>query len=243
MGWHVLFVPWPRALGDTLEEHTLLASDVRLTPGPGKGADRMKQAAARMKHPERPHTGFGLEYKYKNEQWRAATAAKGKEYTEVWYTGTRSVILSSLDATGVVYVRGHSLPGSSTIFSKTGGERSHLRASEVGDRLMASGLRETFAGDLKCYNCHSAEAHPETATSGFAQQLADYLFDKGFVACRYWGYAGALSSFPEEALAGKGKVMKTSNTPGSPQVRARVARRRIMPAGLIAAEAALSRFR
>jgi hypothetical protein len=233
MGWHVLFVPWPRALGDTLEAYSALADDVRLTPGPSG-------PAARMKHPERPHTGFGMEYEYKNQEWRKATRAKGKEYTEVWYTGSTSILLSSLDATGVVYVRGHSMPGSPTIFTKSGGNESHLQASEVGERLIESGLRESFGGDLKCYNCHSAEANPASGASGFAQRLADYLFDRGFVTCRYWGYAGALSSFPEALRAG---VAKTSNTPGQPALRARVARQRIVPAGVMAAGVGLARFR
>jgi hypothetical protein len=236
--WHVLFVPWPRALGDSLDEHTALAADVQIISNrkPAAGGP-----GARMKHPDRPHTTAGMEYEYKNRQWLAATAAKGKDYLEVWYTGSMSIALSSLDASAVVYVRGHSLPGSPTIFTKVGGDTSHLTASEVGDRLIASGLRESFAGDIKCYNCHSADSGTEGGDA-FAQRLADYLFDKGFVTCRYWGYLGSMSSFPE-AVAGRAGVHKDSKADGRPNWRAQVARRRITPRGLTAAEHALARFR
>ena len=236
--WHVLFVPWPRALGDTLEENSALAGDVRLIAPNRTAGDG--GPSARMKHPDRPHTTFGMEYEYKNQQWRAAATAKHKDYVEVWYTGSTSIILSALDASAVVYVRGHSMPGSATIFTKAGGATSHLTASEVGDRLIASGLRATFAGDIKCYNCHSADAG-DAGGDAFAQRLADYLFGKGFVTCRYWGYVGSMSSFPE-AVAGGG-VHKDSEAPGRPKLRAKLARQRITPRGLIAAEHALARLR
>ena len=234
--WHVLFVPWPRALGDQLEESTALAADVQLISPNRKAADG--GPGARMKHPERPHTTAGMEYEYKNAQWRATTDAKGKDYVEVWYTGATSIILSGLDASSVVYVRGHSLPGSPTIFTKVGGNTSHLQASEVGDRLIASGLRESFAGDIKCYNCYSADSGAEGGDA-FAQRLADYLFGKGFVTCRYWGYTGSMSSFPE-AVKGGG-MEKNSQWDGGPKVRAKLARRRITPRGLTAVGQALAK--
>jgi len=234
MSWHVLFVPWPRALGDSLEAHTALANDIQLVPSPD-GAP-----SARMKHPERPHTQFGLEYEYKNRKWKEAMTVKNKLYTEVWYTGSTSIILSGLDGSSVVYVRGHSLPGSATIFTHGGGKTSHLTAAEVGDRLIESGLRESFAGDLKCYNCHSADPG-YAGGDAFAQRLADYLFNKGFVTCRYWGYMGSMASFPEAVLGGR--VQKDSAAEGRPNIRAKLARRPITPRALIAVEQALAKYR
>ncbi|WP_284321298.1 hypothetical protein [Dyella acidisoli] len=64
-----------------------------------------------------------------------------------------------------------------------------LTAKEVFNRLKQSGLKESFEGKIKCYNCHSAEGYP-----CFAEALADEFEAAGYTRCRIYGYRGALSS-------------------------------------------------
>jgi hypothetical protein len=118
----------------------------------------------------------GQEYKSKNLNWKAAEAEKGasKDWFEVWYSGRVSPIIFGLRTVEEqIYIRGHGQPGDSGIYS--GGFNWRLGAEEVAKRLIASGLQTSFAGKIKCYNCHSAE---QGINEPFAQALADYCIPK-----------------------------------------------------------------
>jgi hypothetical protein len=142
----------------------------------------------------------GQEYKSKNLNWKAAEAEKGasKDWFEVWYSGRVSPIIFGLRTVEEqIYIRGHGQPGDSGIYS--GGFNWRLGAEEVAKRLIASGLQTSFAGKIKCYNCHSAE---QGIHERFAQALADYLYSKGYKSCEFFGYYGALDSYPGANDAG-----------------------------------------
>jgi hypothetical protein len=156
-----------------------------------------------------------------------------REIYQVWYSGHPSGMMGSLKETDQVYIRGHSLVGIQCIFSpdntmhfsKTAdstvkdalnpsdSDRQRkqgadcLYAKDVLTRLKESGLKESFAGKLKCYNCHSYEGEPN-----FAQALADAMYEAGYKSCKIYGYKGALSSMPEGT--GDLKGHKTSTEGG-----------------------------
>jgi hypothetical protein len=102
---------------------------------------------------------------------------------------------------------------------------SCLTGYDVASRLIQSGLRTSFDGKIKCYNCHSAEG-----TSGFAQSLADTMFAKGFVRCTFWGYSGQLSS-----AYGDDRHKSSSEGPARPSER----RLQVFPKGALSMASAL----
>ena len=152
---------------------------------------------------------------------------------------TPNSMIANLGPKDQLYIRGHSLAGLEGIFDHAGldeqGKEIHpskmdkqlliklnedntsgtkklafmLKASDVVTRLRESGLKEEFAGTIKCYNCHSAEGD-----TNFATALEKALSERGYKKCRIYGYTGALSSMYEGDH-------KTSN---SRETRARDAR-------------------
>jgi hypothetical protein len=159
----------------------------------------------------------GQEYKSKNRKWIDAEEEKGKKvWTEVWYAGRVSPIIFSLrTADEQIYIRGHGQPGETKISSGKG--NWSLAAKEVAKRLIESGLQPSFAGKIKCYNCHSADSG---IGESFAQAFSDYMYySEGYRSCEYWGYYGALDSYPGASDAGSnpddasslGKTSKTAN--------------------------------
>ena len=136
----------------------------------------------------------------------------------------RSPLMAGLGEDDQVYIRGHSLVGFDQIFAHSEfdetGKRIHqskmnrdlfyllyaeaepgsratkfsLSAATVVDRLAESGLSQAFKGQIKCYNCHSAEGSPNFATA-----MEEALSAKGFNACGVLGYKGALSSMYDGA--------------------------------------------
>ena len=182
----ILFVPWPRAMGVSIGVSTAFESNV---VNPTNGRERI-----RFKDPNKVRSDAGLEYEYKNRVWRTSDTAGGKSVHEVWYTGSMSIILLGAPATSAVYIRGHCIAGSPSLFTKKLGGEEHLTAAEVATRLIESGLPTTYAGTIKCYNCHSAE--PVGSDDAFAQRLANLLFHSGYTNCTFEGYIGALDSHP-----------------------------------------------
>ncbi len=145
----------------------------------------------------------GWDYTDKNNAW--ITHHKGKEKRkqdndegyvvktihQIYYSPTaQSFLLSNLGPEDQVYIRGHSLTGLTFIFlDKHNGNT--LQAVEVAARLESMGLRTTFSGIIKCYNCHSYEGDPN-----FAQTFTNIMYGKGFTQCTFIGYRGALDSYP-----------------------------------------------
>lgn len=155
---------------------------------------------------------------------------------QCFYSGNRSALIAGLGADDQLYIRGHCLPGFEGIFDHTAfdeqGRRTHvsqmdqdllvklepnedtgrrpvfhsIRAPEVFRRMRASGLQPGFAGAIKCYNCHSAEA--EDGETSFAQAMLNELRGAGYDSCTVYGYRGALSSFHD------GSGHKTSTAGG-----------------------------
>lgn len=163
----------------------------------------LKQDPAAHILDERP----GFEYASKNNNWINHEAQKGKEFFQVWYTGTKSPLIGAMRG-GQIYIRGHSKESLGAVSSghtwnrdKDGmriGEAitEYLEANTVGDRLIETGLHAEFAGKLKCYNCWGALGGKD----GFAQKFADYMWDKGYKSCTFYGYKGALDSFADANL-------------------------------------------
>lgn len=220
----VLFVPWKqvesikhyasrRGVPTKVDKFGNLVFDPKLTRGhapwtqlmqplsdygvlnpvryPDEGVHDFAARKTRMEHEAASGNFPGHEYVSKNREWKKAEAAKnnGKDWYEVWYTGRVSPIIMSLNANDQIYIRGHGLPGDTEIQSSAW----KLDADEVARRLIASGLQKNFAGKIKCYNCHSAESGIDKA---FAQAFADRLYSSGYKSCEYFGYFGALDSFP-----------------------------------------------
>jgi hypothetical protein len=141
--------------------------------------------------------------------------AKGNNAFQVWYNGKTNPLLASVSS-GQVYIRGHGMPGENIIEGGRGGEK--VPYDEVVNRLITSGLRKTFAGKIKCYNCHSAETIDPTdkisysiiQTDGqaFAQLIADEMYARGYKHCTFYGYVGAIDSQPKDGSEGKHKYVR-----------------------------------
>jgi hypothetical protein len=183
------FTPWRKML-EPLAEYEVVNPTMAKHPEHSKKAEKQSKIQIAALEGDYP----GQEYKSKNQNWKAAEAKKGepKDWFEVWYSGRVSPIIFGLrTAEEQIYIRGHGQPGDSGIYS--GRFNWRLGAEEVAKRLIASGLQTSFAGKIKCYNCHSAE---QGTDEPFAQALADYLYSKGYKSCEFFGYYGALDSFP-----------------------------------------------
>ncbi len=148
----------------------------------------------------------------KNKKWSDhVQATKGETFTTVWYTGKEQKVLHDM-ADGQIYIRGHGMPGESTIEIGRGGQR--LAAAEVAKRLKKSGLKKSFRGKIKCYNCHSAEGAPGVAggKDAFAVLFTNLMYSLGYTECRYYGYYGQLDSFHKDGSAGKHKYSREMQT-------------------------------
>lgn len=146
--------------------------------------------------------------------------AKGhKAFSAWWSPKKKDPFVSSLN-TGQIYIRGHGMPGFKSIEGGRGGER--VDYDEVVDRLIGAGLNKNFSGDIKCYNCHSAEhgdpdsTDPE-AVGGipFAQRVADELVGRGYRGCRIFGYYGSIDSFVKDGSEGTHKYVRRRETTGT----------------------------
>lgn len=144
-----------------------------------------------------------------NAKFTEHELAKGKTAAAVWYKGRRSTKLAGMSG-GQIYIRGHGMPGQNTIEGGRGGES--VRYDEVVKRMIKSGLKKTFSGKIKCYNCHSAETTSmegnmdgrviETNGMPFAQLIADEFYAAGYKNCTFFGYIGSLDSFTKDGSQG-----------------------------------------
>ncbi|NNK62988.1 MAG: hypothetical protein HKO98_07220 [Gemmatimonadetes bacterium] len=127
--------------------------------------------------------------------------SKNRSSTVVWYDGGTDPVLSSLND-GQIYIRGHGMAGSPELEMARGGEQVHY--AEVVQRLVTSGLKREFRGQIKCFNCHSAESGPHgNAVDGhdpFGQNVADELYKRGYKLCTVYGYTDAIDSYPTAAV-------------------------------------------
>lgn len=213
----ILFIPWAKSLGVSVSEGTTFANNI-VTEDSGR---------VHLKNPERSRSPDGGEYRLKNEKWIEAAKQREKTVYEVWYSGSMSIMLLALTGNSQIYVRGHCTPGSPKIFTKsTGNPDGNLQFNEVADRLIDTGLDVDFSGKVKCYNCHSAEGGIEA----FAQLFADYMYQKGYKKCTYYGYEGALDSLGGGQLNAsvKGNGHKHSTAGG----RASKFRKQVIPKGV-----------
>ncbi len=136
--------------------------------------------------------------------------AKGNVATQVWFDGKKDPFLAGM-GNGQIYIRGHGMPGFRSIEGGRGGER--VNYTTVVDRLIKSGLRKTFSGKIKCFNCHSAEtgvigSDPEVEGPPFARLIADEMYTRGYKSCTFYGYVGAIDSFAKDGSAGKHKYAR-----------------------------------
>jgi hypothetical protein len=91
-----------------------------------------------------------------------------------------------------IYVRGHGAPGDHEIDADVNGG-SPLRYDEVAKRLKAQGLKKTWSGVIKLYNCNSGM--PSLGSQCFAAKFAQYMrFDLGYNLISYVGYTGIVRS-------------------------------------------------
>ena len=167
-----------------------------------------------------------------NFRWQRA---KGDptDWVTVWYDGKVSKTLVGLTDQNI-YIRGHGMAGKTTI--EIGRNGTYLSAADVAKRLGESGLRSSFAGNIKCYNCHSAE-QGVLAEDAFAQAFTNYMYSMGYTDCFYFGYIGRLDSYPKEGSQGLDTYVRdyAKNEDGSDVLvevrRASECRRPIFPSG------------
>lgn len=189
----------------------------------------------------------GQEYISTNQNWIDHARKNNKEFVEIWYTGTKHLLMAAM-LDGQIYIRGHSEESLGEVFSGsykkkdwygmgTGpAMKGNLDAHAVGLRLIETGLRQEFAGKLKCYNCWGALG----GKYGFAQKFADYMWEKGYKNCTFYGYRGAVDSFPDANLhhikdpsvAEKLKGHKTVEFENKTLARAKDGRDKIVPSQL-----------
>jgi hypothetical protein len=156
----------------------------------------------------------GSEYMMKNNEWidlyrkkqQSNKASDRNDLYQAWYSTLPNgavvlhPLLTGLQKDDQVYVRGHCEPYRTTIFSedsltdRRNPKEVELTPLEVAKRLRDSGLRTSFTGTVKCYNCNSF--NPKHADgSNFSSAFVKAMDGLGFTSCRILGYFGSLDSF------------------------------------------------
>ncbi len=152
---------------------------------------------------QRCRSEYANDGKYeKNKKVKEFLVKKGYSVMIEWYSGKKLPYLQSLD-TGAIYIRGHGIAGDHSIISSSqlGEEVSY---DTVFERLLESGLKQTFQGHIHCYNCHSAEPGKKGFSKvPYARMFADHMFSRGYKSCKFYGYLGPLDSFPKDGSKGK----------------------------------------
>jgi hypothetical protein len=90
----------------------------------------------------------------------------------------------------VIYVRGHGSVAGTHLSKFENGTGARAKPKHILDGLIANGLKASFAGKIKFYNCHSAEG----GALSFAAKCASLMRARGFNSALYFGYTGAVSS-------------------------------------------------
>jgi len=136
---------------------------------------------------------------HKNKKVKEFLVKRGHAVDVVWYDGKRKPAIASLDS-GAIYIRGHGMAGDEVLKGvKNGGETVHYQTAY--NRLRESGLSKSYSGEVHSYNCHSAE-HGQLFGQPYAVNFSNYMFTKGFKACKFFGYLGPLDSFPKPGSQG-----------------------------------------
>jgi len=129
--------------------------------------------------------------------------------------------------TGQIYILGHGAEGFGAIGDIDGQiddpTVTLLSADQVATRLIDSGLKPAFMGDIKLFNCHSA-----TRTNGensFADLFATAMWEREYTHCRIFGYEDSVEAAYKNR--GFGKLCKHVHMAGYPvaQSQARDVRR------------------
>ena len=139
----------------------------------------------------------------KNRKVKEFLIKKGYNVMVEWYTGKKLPYLQSLD-TGAIYIRGHGYAGDHGIRSSKSGMHEEVSYKTVFERLLESGLKQSFQGHVHCYNCHSAEPGkpPLLSKIPYARMFADHMFSRGYKSCKFYGYLGAIDSFAKDGKDG-----------------------------------------
>lgn len=132
----------------------------------------------------------------KNKKVKEFLIKKGYNVMVEWYSGKKLPYMQSLD-TGAIYIRGHGDAGDHYIRSSKVGLYEEVSYETVFERLLESGLKQSFQGHIHCYNCHSAEPGQKKPLSKipYARMFADHMFSRGYKSCKFYGYLGAIDSF------------------------------------------------
>ena len=174
----VIFIPWPRVDGAQFETAKRLYRE-----------DSNNTAAEKQ-----VQVGHGLtQFANDSEQWRADRPAKISHVK--YYDGTPDGIIAGLSAFDVIYVQGHGLGGHPRLLPTSNGEADKgLRYGDVCERLIQSGLQQSWNGDLKFNVCESAD-RGSSGQRPFAALCSEYLHTREY-RCKVWGYSGSVDRRP-----------------------------------------------
>lgn len=176
------------------------------------------------------------EFKVKSEQWNEAEETNlsggidAKKYRQfdivVWENKMASKDITSLpNKNAEIFIRAHGSIGATHVSTRnTPNENSAsvttaVSVTDVCDRLISSGLKTSFAGNIHFYSCYSGvDILPQKMKETHAKQKiklekgqtvkkehlvgpdciarigAKYLRSKGYVNAKYYGYLGPLKS-------------------------------------------------
>lgn len=127
-----------------------------------------------------------------------STSSKGekRKFKAVIYHPQRQSENLKKIQVGQIYILGHGASGFGSIGDVDGDVNDDnvrlLSGSQVADRLIASGLKKHFMGDIKCFSCDSAKR--TNGLNSFADVFADAMFEREYTHCRIFGYTMALNA-------------------------------------------------
>jgi len=164
----------------------------------------------------------------------STASGNGKVYVHLNYQPWKQhEIIRSLSEFDEIYLVGHGHPVSlarDAFYTGAQGESGRLPYEYACDRLIRSGLRPDWSGDLKIFSCYSANCGAmRFGERSLASVCASYLKEKGY-ACKVYGYESALrierrdghkvlsnqTQFPGERLSRHRVQMFTEDGPNRP---------------------------
>lgn len=165
----------------------------------------------------------GSEFHEKCISWRQDAAngdlSVGYNYEIVHYGDP--VSFAKLPWGSEIYIRGHGAPGDHTI-AEGGDTGPDLKYDVLAERLLSHGLKKTWVGVIKLYNCDSGRC--TLGRQSFAAKFAQHMrFTEGYHLISYVGYLGAMDSRPVQNPGEKHKHKHfTLKTPfGSHEVKSK----------------------
>jgi hypothetical protein len=99
----------------------------------------------------------------------------------------------------VLYIRGHSSPGSDTL--ESGDHRVKIDVDGLV-ALLDGKLARLFAGKIKIFACDSGNDSNDGAKS-FAFKFGNKMSDAGWVRATFWGYQDSLATYVSDAGSDK----------------------------------------